>query len=187
MLYGSLVLSLTLFVGYVAAQYDYGETTAIPNYPNYPDYGATDYPTAVTLPPGDYGATDYGVPDYGNPTVPTVGGIDPGLYPNYDNYDVITQTPVISNPTTVAGPCNGLPKTIVNWYLIRRPSSVISARRITPIRHHHAYTAYRYPWSRVYGVAQYRVRSRVAPRRQRIGNYRSYRRGAVSKVMRYYW
>nr|XP_019559366.2 uncharacterized protein LOC109428134 [Aedes albopictus] len=176
MLFGSTVLSLTLLVGYVAAQYDYAEETTAA--PNYPDYG--DYQTAAPAP--DYGA----YPDYGSTTTPTVGGVDPGLYPNYDNYDVITQPPVVRNPTTT-GPCNRFPNTIVNWYLIRRPSSVITARRITPMRRHQMYNAYRYPWNRVYGAAQYHVRAHVAPRRQRITNYRTYRRGAVAKVMRYYW
>ncbi|XP_062555042.1 uncharacterized protein LOC134220091 [Armigeres subalbatus] len=195
--YESTVLGLVLLVGFVAAQYDYDTTeSSYPNYPSYPDYGTSEQPTdygGTDYGATDYGATDYGYTDYGvttNPTITTSGGIDPGLYPDYGDYGVITQTPVVTKPTTIPGPCNRFPKTIINWYIIQRPTPATIRRRIAPIRRQRIFTEYRFPWSRVYGVPQYRARPRVAPvtvRKQQTGKYRTYRKGAVSKIMRYYW
>ncbi|XP_065092367.1 uncharacterized protein LOC135713184, partial [Ochlerotatus camptorhynchus] len=174
---------------HVAAQYDYGDyntATASPAYPSYPDYNTG---TDINYPGTDY--QTIGTPDYNyvNPTTGVNGGVDPGLYPNYDNYDVITQPPVVVNPTTISGSCNPVPRTIVNWYL-GPPRSPSLRRQFAPMRHQRIYTEYKFPWNRVYGVSQYRARPRIAPRRQQIAKYRygAYRRGGgAAQVMRYFW
>lgn len=136
---------------------------------NYPDNG---YPDQYEY---HYGTTyeDNGDPDY---------------YNNYENnYEVITDTPVVVNPTN-AYPTNnpsGCNKVIINWYVQKQPT----LRTPQTIRNRKIYGTPQIPWNTFFGnfyQQRYPVpRAPVAPIPPI--RYVSPQRRAIEGIIRYYW
>ncbi|XP_052567261.1 uncharacterized protein LOC128093668 [Culex pipiens pallens] len=175
MLYVKLkvVYLILLFVKISKAQYDYGETTEPADYPYPVDYDYETQPTDTQAPEETPAAT----------VLPN-GGVDPGLevttIVDYSNYDVITEPPIVVNPTTTR-PCNRVPKMIINWYLLGHKTKTPVRRNVQPMRRPSA--GYGMPWSSFYGYnrSRYVVRKRPAARHISSGGSSS------GRVVRYFW